>query len=262
MTIEPKWRCALRALGWGAAFAYAVGLVAPDETSAQTRFGVEVAAGRNIGFVPYIDNVVVLQGNRTALADEALGSGSAGVVRFLFEELEAGLGVRLFDRDTLIIHHLGDTELPEHRQRADGSIDDAGVVYSEVDRVRIASPASRPGDLFMFDLGAGWRYYVLSGAFSLYVPLAGAVVGMKVLEANRPLILGVDASTGVGLELSVAKPVRLFLAARAHGLITPTYHPMADAARTSHATQEGTEDAVLGATAFGTVLLGLQLVIR
>ncbi len=243
-------------------FTFVLGFAFATSATAQPRFAVELAAGQNVGFVPYVDNVVVLQGGRPVLVDELPGNGATFDLRFVFSNWVVGGNVRLFDRDTIVIHHRGTEDLPPNRVRPDGSIDDTGVEYEPVERVRSASPMARPGDLLAVDLGTGYRLYAIDGPFTLYFPFSLGVVGVKVLEVNQPTILGLLAAVGTAASYSVAPPFGVFLSAQVHGMVTPAYRTAADTARTSYTAGESTLEAVLGATAFGSVMLGIEFRVR
>lgn len=236
--------------------------LAASAVGAQPRFGVELGAGQNLGFTPYVDNVVLLQGQRPILVDELPGSGAAFDLRFIFSRWAVGGAVRLFDRETIVIHHRALEDLPSNRIRSDGSIDDAGIDYEAIDPIRSPSPQARPGDLLLIEMGAAHRFYVLDGALSVFFPLGGAVVGVKVLEVNQPTILGLMASTGFGASYDIAPPFGIFLQGMVQGVLTPAYRPAADTARTSFTAGESTEEAVLGTMGFGSALVGLQLTVR
>jgi hypothetical protein len=240
----------------------AILVTASPDVRAQPRFGVEAAAGQNVGFTSYVDNVVVVQGNRPLLVDEITGTGAAFDLRFVLNEWEIGAGVHLFDRDTIRIHHRGLEELPENRIRPDGSVDDSGIDYAEIEPIRSPSPATQPGSLLVIDVGAGYRWYVIDTSFGLYFPVYGGLVATHILEPNQPTILGVSAATGFGLSYDVAPPIGVFVSGRVHGVLTPAYRPLADAARTSTTAGETTEEAVFSAMAHGVAIVGLQFTVR
>lgn len=229
---------------------------------AQPRFAVEVSAGQNVGLTPYVDNVVLLQGERPVLVDELPGTGAAFDLHFLFSNWLVGGSVRFFDRETIRIHHRGTEDLPDNRIRPDGSIDDAGVDYEPIEPIRSPTPIARPGDLLVVDFGTAYRFYALDGPFSVFFPVSAAFVGVKVLETNRPTILGLRGGLGAGASIAVAPPFALFVQGSAEGLITPAYRGMADTARTSHAAGEGTEKAVVSTMAYGSALIGIQFTVQ
>lgn len=237
-------------------------LLAAAPAASQPRFGVEAAAGQNIGLTSYVDNVVVVQGNRPLLVDEIAGTGAAFDLRFVLNQWEIGGAVHFFDRDTIRIHHRGLEELPENRIRPDGSVDDAGIDYSAIEPIRSPSPATQPGSLLIVDIGAGYRWYVVDTAFGLYFPVYGGLVATHVLDPNQPTILGVSAATGFGLSYDVAPPIGVFVSGRIHGVLTPAYRPLADASRTSSTAGETTEEAVFSAMAHATAVVGLQFTVR
>ena len=229
---------------------------------AQPRFAVELGAGQNIGLTSYVDNVVVLQGDLPLLADELPGSGVAVVLDFVFSKWAIGTEVRFFDREKIRLHHRGTQTVPPNRVRADGSVDDAGIEYAEIDPVRSPSPRVQPGDLLLIDVGASYRFMLIDSAFTLWFPVGASVLATKILEAAQPTILGLGASTGIGMGYAIAPPVGIVLNATINGILTPAYRPLADASRGSYAAGETTEEAVFSSMAYGSVILGLQLTIR
>lgn len=229
---------------------------------AQPRFGLEVSAGQNIGLTSYVDNVVVLQDDLPLLADELVGSGVGLSLDFLFSKWAVGAEVRLFDRETIRLHHRGTQTLPAGRVRADGSVDDSGVDYVAFGPVRGPSPRTQPGDLLLIDIGASYRFYVLDSAFMLWFPVGGSLVATKILETSQPTIFGVGASTGVGFGYVIAPPIGVFISGLAHGILTPAYRPLSDAARGSYTSGESTEEAVFSSMAYASVMVGLQFTIR
>lgn len=229
---------------------------------AQPRFGVEVSAGQNLGLTSYVDNVVVLQDDLPLLADELVGSGVGFNLDFLFSKWAVGAEVRLFDRETIRLHHRGTTSLPAGRVRPDGSVDDSGIDYVEFGPVRSPSPATQPGDLLLIDIGANYRLYVLDSAFMLWFPVGASVLATKILETSQPTIFGVGGSTGVGFGYVIAPPIGVFVSGLAHGILTPAYRPLGDAARGSYVSGESTEEAVFSSMAYASIMVGLQFTIR
>ncbi len=229
---------------------------------AQPRFGVEIGAGQNVGLTSYVDNLVVLQGDLPLLADELPGSGVAFTLDFIFSKWSVGAEVRLFDRDRIRLHHRGTETIPAGRIRADGSVDDAGIEYVPFGPVRSPSPSAQPGDLLIIDIGASHRFYLLDGAFSLWFPVGASVLATKILETSQPTIIGLGANAGIGAGYIIAPPIGIVLTAAAHGVLTPAYRPLADAARGSFVAGETTEEAVFSSMAYASVMIGLQFTIR
>ena len=230
--------------------------------SAQPRFGVEVSGGQNLGLTSYVDNVVVLQGDLPLLADELVGNGFALSLDFLFSKWAVGAEVRLFDRETIRLHHRGTETLPAGRVRSDGSVDDSGIEYVAFGPVRSPSPRTQPGGLLLIDIGASYRFYLIDGTFSLWLPVGGSLLATKILETGQPTIFGLGTHTGVGLGYIIAPPVGVILNGTVHGVLTPAYRPLADAARGSFVAEETTEEAVFSSMAYASVLVGLQFTIR
>lgn len=228
----------------------------------QPRFGVEVAAGQNVGVTSYVDNVVVLQGDLPLLADELPGTGAAFTLDFIFSNWSVGAEARLFDRDTIRLHHRGLETLPPNRVRPDGSVDDSGVEYVELAPVRSPSPVTQPGDLLLIDVGAAYRFYVVDGRFALWFPLGASVLAAKVLEPALPTVLGLGAEVGVGAAYEVASPIGIYTQAQLRGVLTPAYRPLADASRGSFVAGESTEEAVFSSMGYGSFVVGLQITIR
>lgn len=231
-------------------------------SAAEPRFGLELSAGQNIGLTSYVDNVVVLQGDLPLLADDLPGSGLAAHLNFIFNAWAVGMRLRLFDRSTVRLHHRGTTPLPPGRVRANGSVDDSGIRYEPIDVQRSPTPSAEPGNLMMLEVGASYRFYVLDDAFALWFPVGGSVAGVKILETSQPMIVGLGASTGVGIGYTIAPPVGIVLQGDIAGILTPAYRPLSDASRGSYAVGETTEEAVFSTMAYVVVTLGLQFTIR
>lgn len=237
-------------------------LVASSTAAAFPRFGVELAAGQNLGVTSYVDNIVVLQGDLPLLADELIGSGAGFHLAFIFSKWSVGAEVRLFDRDTIRLHHRGTEAIPSGRIRPDGSVDDSGTDYVPFGPVRSPSPRTQPGDLLLIDIGASHRFYLLDGPFSLWFPVGASIIATRVMETSQPTVLGLGANVGVGAGYAIAPPITVIVTGKMHGILTPAYRPLADAARGSYTVGETTEEAVFSSMAYGSAMVGLQFTIR
>lgn len=236
--------------------------LSPIDATAESRVGLELSAGQNVGITSYVDNIVVLQGDLPLLADDVPGAGLALHVNFLFNAWAVGLRLRFFDRNMVRLHHRGTSALPPGRVRSDGSVDDAGVVYEPIDVQRSPNPSSQPGNLMLLELGASRRFFLVDDAFSLWLPVGGGVVAAKILETAQPMIVGLSAATGVGMSYAIAPPIGIVLQGDLAGILTPAYRPLSDASRGSYVVGEATEEALFSSMAFVAVTLGLQITIR
>lgn len=241
-----------------------VTLLLPLSAQAQARFGVELQFGQSAGLSSYLHNVVYLQDETIFLADEVAGSGMTFGAAFVFEQLELAIDARWFERSDLRLHHQG-TEpflLASSRTRPDGSIDDAGVKYREISERQLAVPVRNRGDLFVTTLSGGYRWYLLSGDFALFVPISGGLVMTHVLEQARPYAFGAHVSTGLTAAFDIASPVSVFISGKLHGVLTPTYGSQDDAARSSAVVGQGTIGAAISTLLFSALNIGFQVAIR
>ena len=238
-------------------------LGAPGAVFAQTNFGLELGIGPNFGLTPYIDNVVILDDDIPLLVDEQPGGGVNFALRFLFDDLEIGAKIHLYDRTTVITHHRGTDPIPPNRVRPDGSVDDAGVIYEPVERRSSTVPSRGRGDLMMVGMSGGWRWYFLNRAgVSMYIPVVGTVVGVTVLEANNPWVIGLSAGSGLGVSYQLGEPVAIFASAQVDGVVTPGYRSLSDSARTGFTAGESTEEALFASFFQSNVLVGIRVVLR
>lgn len=245
------------------AFAYLT-VGSPAEPLAQPRFGIEASVGQGVGFTPYVDNAAYLEFETPTLANEIPGSGAVVAIQLVFESLEANLTLQFFDREQIEITHVSDDDLPPGRVRPDGTIDDAGISYTELDESRtITVPDRSRGGLILGTLGAAYRWYVWGGElFDVYLPLGGGLGVINISEPTRPWVFGLFATGGVGASFDVAPPVGLFVNARVSGLLTPSYLDFDDASRAAVEVGDSTEAAAFDTMVYGNVLFGIQFTVR
>ena len=228
----------------------------------QPRIGVEISGGAGVGFNPYVDNVVILDSDVPVLVDELPGPGIHFRLSFLFGELELFGGVNLFNRTSVIQHHRATSTIsPRNRLRPDGTIDDSGVEYLRVDDTTVNSNSNK-GDLLFVRLGGGYRFYLLNDEFRFYIPAAGGLAFLTILEPAKPLKTGVFLETGFGLSFDIAEPISVFFDGRITGTATPSYAPISDAARTSFLNDESTESTLFSSFLSSSFLIGFQIAIR
>lgn len=234
------------------------------EIEAQPRFGVEVSAGQGGGLTSYIDNSPYAQDDSIFLANEIAGTGLSLGLAFIFDDLELTLSGQLFDRSRVSLHHVANEPgpLPDDRIRPDGTIDDSGFTYREISTTAVTVGDRSRGDLLMSSVSGGWRYFILSGDVDIWVPIAGGISVAHVLEDTRPWVFGVTASTGIGLTFEIASPISIFVQTRVHGVLTPSYGPQQDAARTSASVGESTLEAATASMLYSSFGIGLQVAIR
>lgn len=228
----------------------------------QPRIGVELSGGAGIGFNPYIDNVVIMDSDVPVLVDEFPGPGLHFQLSFLFGELELFGGLNFFNRNVVIQHHRATTTIsPRSRLRPDGTVDDSGVQYVEVEETEVTSNLNK-GDLLFVRLGAGYRFYLLNDAFRFYIPAAGGLAFLTILEPSQPLKTGVFLETGLGVSVDIAEPISVFFDARVTGAMTSSYAPISDAARTSFLNDESTAATLFSSFLSSSFLIGFQIAIR
>lgn len=232
------------------------------ESFSQPRIGVEISGGAGLGFNPYVDNVVLLDSDVPVLVDELPGPGLHFQLSFLFGELELFGGVNFFNRSTVLQHHRATgTISPRNRLRPDGTIDDSGVDYVKVEETTVTSNSNK-GDLLFVRLGGGYRFYLLNDTFRFYIPVAGGLAFLTILEASQPLKTGLFLETGLGTSIDIAEPISVFFDARLTGTATSSYAPISDAARTSFLNDESTESTLFSSFLSTSFLIGFQIAIR
>lgn len=246
-----------------ALIAFATPMFWAIEAQAQTRFGIELSVGQGAGSTSYIQNVTYLEDDQLFLADEVAGSGLNLNLAFVFTDLELSVDAVLFDRSKLELHHQSDqTGVPEDRIRPDGSVDDAGYTYSPISPTTIVVPDRSRGSLLVTTVTGGWRYFILQGDIDIWVPLAAGLAITHVAEATRPWAFGAVGSAGLGFTFDIANPIALSAQARINAMITPTYGPQNDAARTSAQVNESTLSAAVSTMLYSTFGIGIQVAIR
>ena len=271
----------------GVAFAYAAALLAlvavclPADADAQPRFGVEVEGTRNVGLTPYLRNVVYsdaeLQGQdyagaerfRPFLADERSGWGSGVALRIVSNAIHGGLTFQWFKVDTARVHHrgstagTGDDTLRPTRIRADETVDDSGVRYSELDEpVEIPVGPAKEANLFVFGLEGGYRFYLYQGNFDIFTPVTGSLLLVHLGRRGAPYRPGLGLSTGVSASFDFVSVMSLVVGARIEGFGTPEYWHRSDAARRAAELGETTEAALFSTQLSASLQLAVQFGIR
>lgn len=252
-------------------------LILPPATAqaAPPQFGVEIQAGTGAGFTPYLRNEVLTEVDRTqtdaqdrfllepSLADVETGAGTSVAVRLVATNIAAGLSLRWFDLSGYSVHHVGQRSISQTRVRPDGSVDDSGVGYRQLD-----PPLEQPIDendqdqLFVFGLTGDYRFFWPGEALDVFVPVGGGLALTYVTGEASPYRLGLEANSGVGATVSLSDNIALVLDARLHGLITTHYGRRSDAARRAVAVGESTEETFFSTLLYGTASVGLQFTIR
>ena len=253
----------------------------PTSVDAQPKFAVEIEGGRNAGLTPYLDNVVYTDGEfggeeyagsepfRPYLADERSGWGSNVGLRLVSNGIVAGLTFRWFDVGVAEIHHRGSVpgsdndELRPTRIRPDGTVDDRGVEYDELDDpVRIPVGRTKDANLFVAGVEGGYRFYVYRGDVDLFVPAVGSVVLARLGRRAAPFRPGLGARTGVSATFDFISVMSVVTGARLQGMATPSYWHRSDAAYRASELGQTTESALFSTQLSVSFDVALQFTIR
>jgi hypothetical protein len=254
----------------------------PSTLRAQPSFGLEVEAGRSVGLTPYVRNVVHARSELAGdpfpqrdsfhpyLADEPAGWGWAIGARLVTNAFHGGLTFRWLDVSTAAFRYRGvgrdggDVRLPPTRLRTDGTVDDSGVHDYE----SLGAPRTIPLDeaeranLLLFELGGGYRFYLYSGAFELFIPVHAGLVLTHLTRPRAPFRPGLTTYTGVGASFDFISLMSAVFTVRGHGTVTPTYWRRSDAARRAVLLGQSTESAVFSTQVSLSFNVGLRFTIR
>jgi hypothetical protein len=253
----------------------------PAVASSQPSFALEVEGGRNAGLTPYLRNVVYTDDDirgregessptfRPYLADERSGWGTALAVRLVSDRLQGGLSMQWFDISTARVHHRGrvpgqeDDRLRSTRIRTDGTVDDSGVEYEELDPpTDVPAGAGRSTNLFVFGIEGGYRFPLYSGDFDIYAPANGMFVVSYLGRKFAPLRPGLGVKTGVSTAFDFVSVMSVIVGGRVQWFATPTYWNRSDAARRAAELGEATESALFSSQLSASFRVGLRFTIR
>ncbi|MGM0558851.1 MAG: hypothetical protein ACQEVA_20860 [Myxococcota bacterium] len=251
-------------------------ILAPAGALAITpEFGVEVEAGRGTGLSPYMRNEVFTEVDRSStdgegrflltpfLADRRSGSGAAFQLRLVGGRIAAGLSLRTYALEQWRIHHRGTDQITQERIRPDGTIDDSGVDYVELE-----APLDRPASeseqstLFEIGLGANYRFVWPGQTVDFFVPVGGKLVLMHEAKRLGLYRLGLQATSGAGVAFDFVPNLSFLMVGRVHALTTTHYGRRSDAARRAVEVDESTESALFSTMLSASINLGLQFRIR
>jgi hypothetical protein len=282
MPISPRWwpcsapssRAARhRALALlGALCALIVGS-APTAAHAQDRFGVGLQLGRSDTLTPYRRNIVLAEPTgevdsqgvplvRTSLADEQHAWSTSFALEVQLDQLEFTLRALWLTRDTVLRHHTGDSAISQQRERADGTYDDAGVLYTPVADEELRIPQRGRGELLIATLGGGRRFSLYDGAFGLFAPVGGGLTLIHVDEPGLPYRFGLHAYAGAGASFRFAQSLELAACARLIAIGTFEYEPDGDAARRGAQLGEGTLPAMFSTTLLPDIGVTITYLVR
>ncbi|QDG54422.1 hypothetical protein FIV42_27860 [Persicimonas caeni] len=250
-------------------------LCASTAHAAPPQFGVEIEAGTAAGFTSYLRNEVVTEVDRTqtdeqgrfllepSLVDVETGAGTSLGLRLIASNIAAGLSLRWFDLTANELHHVGRRSISPDRVRPDGSVDDSGVDYRALDP-SIDQPIrdEQQDQLYVVGLNGDYRFIWPGDGFDVFVPVGGAAVVTFVTRDASPIRLGLEASSGLGMTITVSDTVALALSGRVHGLVTSHYGRSADAARRAVSIGETTEEAFFSTLLYGSANIAVQFRIR
>ncbi|MFW5966886.1 MAG: hypothetical protein ACOCV2_05175 [Persicimonas sp.] len=234
-------------------------------------FGIEVEGMTGLGLSPYLRNSVRTETEETAegerlrpyLVDEATGVGNGARARLVASNIAAGLGLRWFELPEERIHHRGLDTISPDRRRPDGTVDDAGVDYEPLRPVdENPIPEEARDTLLVFGLDGEYRFFWSGEVLDVFVPVGGGLVLTHVTREAAPFRLGLEASSGLGVQFDLADGFALMASGRLHALATPHYGRRSDAAYRSATIGETTEAAYFSTLAYASANLAVQFQIR
>ncbi len=257
-------------------------LITPRPASAQDRFGVEFGIGQSYGLTSYRKDVVYAEETSTPdpspdpsvsgeplvqpyLADETNGWGTHIALRLIIDNFSVGLSTQWHPREELRLHHQGTELISQRRRRPDGTYDDSGVTYDEIDEQLVRARQRSRSTLFVAALQGGWRPPWLSYAFAgfeIFVPIEAGITMVSISEPALPTVFGARIETGVGLAYALSDSFRLVGSARTGALATIQYNRLEDATRRAQVTGRSTEGAFFSTLLQETIELGVVFWVR
>jgi hypothetical protein len=252
------------------------GLVLADVAHAEPpRLGLEAAFDRQIGLSAYLRNQVITEAEvrgepppsdssfQPYLADNLSRWGSGVSLRLASRGLAADLSFRWFDVSTARLHHRGQDRLSASRQRPDGTVDDSGTDYRQLDPVRtIELPPNRQATLWTLGVGADYRFDIVDQQVDVFIPVGGQLVLTHVTRSFAPFRPGLEVRSGIGARLGILESLTLVVQGRLHGLATTSYTRRSDSARRSVEIGETTEAALFSTLLYPSISAALQFRIR
>ena len=200
------------------------------------------------------------------LADESANLGALFGLSLIVDDIEFGVTARWLERDAVTLHHSGDQLLPRRRERPDGTFDDSGVTYTELDQDRLTQVSTRGrGSLFVGELYGSYRTpipFTTIGRFSGYAPLGAGVALMNVQEPNRPLAVALQAHAGLGAMYQFSDSLALSAVGKMYGLASFEYTNSSDAARRAVEAGAGTADALFSTMVSAAAHISLVFIVR
>jgi len=264
-----------------AQIALLVAAVLPRAASAQPTFAVEVEGGRTVGLTPYLQNLVYtgaqIRGDNSAssgrfqpfLADEKSSWGTDIAVRLVSDNLQAGLTAQWFDISSAEVHHRGrarngsDGRLRATRIRPDGTVDDSGVEYRQLDEsIDLSLDPSRRASLFVFGAEVGYRFYLYSGEVDLFAPVVGSALVTYLNRDFAPVRPGLGVKSGISAAFDFVSVMSLVVGGRLEWFATANYWNRSDAARRASELDQSTESALFSSQLSASLSIGLQFAIR
>ena len=256
-------------------------LLTSRTADAQDRFAVQIDLGQSAGLTAYNRNVVYVEESNQAdtdpevegkplyqpyLADESANLGALFGLSLIVDDIEFGVTARWLERDAVTLHHSGDQLLPRRRERPDGTFDDSGVTYTELDQDRLTQVSTRGrGSLFVGELYGSYRTpipFTTIGRFSGYAPLGAGVALMNVQEPNRPLAVALQAHAGLGAMYQFSDSLALSAVGKMYGLASFEYTNSSDAARRAVEAGAGTADALFSTMVSAAAHISLVFIVR
>jgi hypothetical protein len=275
MRTRPRWsRCCAPSRRASATLLIASLLCWPERASAQELFGLSVQVGRTNTLTPYRRNVVLAEATsefdaqgsplvRPSLVDEEHAWDTSFGIEVLLDRLEFGLKIISLPRTSVLRHHEGTSLISRRRERADGTFDDAGVIYRPIDppETRRVAPRGR-GDLLIVTLNAGRRFYLYEDAFTVFIPVGGGFALTNVDDPGLPYRFGLDLYTGLGGSYKLSKNIEIGLLTRLTFVATFEYEPGGDAARRGAALGESTMAALFSTTLLPELAFTFTYIVR
>lgn len=250
------------------------------EAHAQQRVHAEITVGQSTGLTPYMRDVIDTQDSsefdpnpdpdfagtpllQTYLADESNGWGSHIRARLRLGDYLIAASAQFHPRSQLVRHHKATTLESRSRLRPDGTFDDAGVEYTELEeKETVAAGQRNRGVLFVSSLQGGYSLEYNIEPFTLSVPFTAGLCMVNISEPAMPYAFGLRATTGLDGQYKLADNFAVTANFGLSALATMEYQNRQDAARRASLTGQGTSNALFSSLVQSWLEVGVVFIIR